>query len=1106
MFLSNLRKEVFLYGILPLLFISAITLSGSIAEAASPNTPTNLDASRMGNAVLLSWATSSDGGSAITKHRYRYSNTDNQNTWTDGDVPDSAEGETNETQYTVTNLDIGEEYIFQVQAVNSDGSSAWTESSSDVEVPYGYHFVKNRDQSSNDSVGVYPQQSSAVGFTTGPSDSDHKLASVKVRFGTNVQGQDNLIVTINNASGNNPGDTVLYTLDNPSSLNAGTRTFTIPNGTDATLSANTDYFVVFSGAADIGVRRTHSDDEDEHSAVGWSIADRYKLKQPGGSWGNSQQGVFQIGIYTVEKPKRPRDFNAIATGNDVTLTWTEPWDGGSSVLRHQYRSREDGNNHNNWTDIPNSAFGETNATSTTINDLPDGKTYVFDVRAVTAVGIGDDAFNVWEAVRPAIPAGLSGSSPGIGHINLTWTAADSDDTITEYQYRYKKTSDTNFGSWSTISGSDINTTEYTITGLDGGETYDIDLKALNDAGSSLSATTSTTVLIIPIAPTGFSGTANNDTVDLTWSDPSDSTITGYQYQQKEGSGSFGIWTDILNSAPGETNATGYTITGLSLGKTYGFKLRAVNDNGHSYETTAISVVMKPVQTVGLTATSSDTNVTLAWANPNNDTITMHQYQQKEGSDDFGSWTDILNSGADDTNFTSYTVTGLTLGETYRFKVRASNISGEGLASAEAEAIMRPATPSNLSATADSNEITLTWDDPGNNTITSYEYSIDNGVTFSPIPNAHSTTTTHTITDLNVSTKYNLAIKAKNQTGESDQATLTINTLTAVPIDLDLIAANDSGLSDRDNVTKQTDVTVRGCANTGTAVTLYSGNNELSESTADGNDCSLGSLFTANLTLNEAVHTITAKAKDPDDNLGVASLPLSLTVDLTAPLNSPGNFALGSHPNEYTAGSVTEGRSVEFVGTTDSQTVNADDYIVIYNGEGVAECEEPGGCRIVFEADADGKTPYAFTLTRPNSGLHPISIKYYDRAGNISDVVSSFDLTVNRRKQKGGTYLPREEESEVEESKVEESENEPMTPTVENNQTAQMSVAQRNTLITMFYKISEDFKNENLKIVTVVKNPNLTLAEKRVALSRWYNNQTIRLRLMDIIIQMLARRY
>ena len=63
---------------------------------------------------------------------------------------------------------------------------------------------------------------------------------------------------------------------------------------------------------------------------------------------------------------------------------------------------------------------------------------------------------------------------------------------------------------------------------------------------------------------------------------------------------------------------------------------------------------------------------------------MHQYRQKD-SGSYGSWTDIANSAAGETNATSYKVTGLTNDTAYTFQVRALNAVGDGAASNEASA-------------------------------------------------------------------------------------------------------------------------------------------------------------------------------------------------------------------------------------------------------------------------------------------------------------------------------------------------------------------------------------------------------------------------------------
>ena len=82
---------------------------------------------------------------------------------------------------------------------------------------------------------------------------------------------------------------------------------------------------------------------------------------------------------------------------------------------------------------------------------------------------------------------------------------------------------------------------------------------------------------IPAKPAGFNAAPGHALVELAWTDPSDSTITRYQYQQKAGSGSYGAWTDI----PGSGAATVvHRVTGLDNGTAYGFRIRAVNASGN----------------------------------------------------------------------------------------------------------------------------------------------------------------------------------------------------------------------------------------------------------------------------------------------------------------------------------------------------------------------------------------------------------------------------------------------------------------------------------------------------------------------------------------------
>ena len=83
-------------------------------------------------------------------------------------------------------------------------------------------------------------------------------------------------------------------------------------------------------------------------------------------------------------------------------------------------------------------------------------------------------------------------------------------------------------------------------------------------------------------------------VRLEWAPPESdggTPILRYEYRLKEGRGAFGEWTPIEDSAPGEVNATGYTVDELGNGTVYVVELRAVNLVGNGPESEAVEAVM-----------------------------------------------------------------------------------------------------------------------------------------------------------------------------------------------------------------------------------------------------------------------------------------------------------------------------------------------------------------------------------------------------------------------------------------------------------------------------------------------------------------------------------
>ena len=185
----------------------------------------------------------------------------------------------------------------------------------------------------------------------------------------------------------------------------------------------------------------------------------------------------------------------------------------------------------------------------------------------------------------------------------------------------------------------------------------------------------------PAQATGLTAKVGNAQVTLSWEDPDNATISKWQVQRKEGSGSYGAWVDVPDSG---ATTTSHTVTGLTNGTAYSFKIRAVNagGNGPASDEVTATPMAPPLKPTGVTATAGHAQVALSWNNPDNATISKWQYQQKQADGSYGPWMDIPNSTA---TTTSHTVTGLTNGTVYSFRIRAVNAGGNGAPSDEVTA-------------------------------------------------------------------------------------------------------------------------------------------------------------------------------------------------------------------------------------------------------------------------------------------------------------------------------------------------------------------------------------------------------------------------------------
>ncbi len=364
-----------------------------------------------------------------------------------------------------------------------------------------------------------------------------------------------------------------------------------------------------------------------------------------------------------------------------------------------------------WADIAGST-GETRSHFAT--GLTNGLEHTFAVRAVN-----DGGASVWsdqvseepaaEASVPAKPRNFSAVQVGAREVRLEWEPSADPLTIVTFEYTDDSTN------WQKAVESHSTTVSYTVSDLMVGTTYTFAVRAVNSAveNDGRSAPTdpwSVTIAVAPAdGPTGLTALAGDEQVQLSWHySGSQTSITGFQYQQKTG-GDFGDdWTDII----GSTAVTrSHIVTGLTNGTTYTFRVRAVNvtigsDTTNEEDATPSASGSRPARPTNFNAEQTGVGqVELTWDTAGARlTVTGYQYTADGGSN----WSDISGS---DSGTVSHIVSGLMVDTMYAFAVRAVNsgmLSGFSSSFRDVTIIDVPNMPTGLGTTGGDTQATFHW--------------------------------------------------------------------------------------------------------------------------------------------------------------------------------------------------------------------------------------------------------------------------------------------------------------------------------------------------------------------------------------------------------------
>ena len=200
--------------------------------------------------------------------------------------------------------------------------------------------------------------------------------------------------------------------------------------------------------------------------------------------------------------------------------------------------------------------------------------------AITITITDDDASPVLEGIDDVTVAAGE-------EVNITASATDADGDTIGYTWL-----------WKGAEQAAGNQAQYTFTMPYPGEYF---LTVTADDGHGNTDAEDVTITVKPAAPTGFKATEGNQKVKLTWTDPGyygRVNITKYQIQKKEGDGAYGSWADIPGSSATTTSHT--VTTGLTNGKRYRFKIRAVSGTVNGVESDEVSAT--PIGPVAPTLT------------------------------------------------------------------------------------------------------------------------------------------------------------------------------------------------------------------------------------------------------------------------------------------------------------------------------------------------------------------------------------------------------------------------------------------------------------------------------------------------------------------------
>lgn len=299
---------------------------------------------------------------------------------------------------------------------------------------------------------------------------------------------------------------------------------------------------------------------------------------------------------------------------------------------------------------------------------------------------------------PSAPTPLSVSVAST-NASLSWNAPSSagDAAISDYSIQYS-TDGTN---WKTFAHTASTATSATITGLTNGISYFFRVAGVNAWGTGTYETYATSLVpgSLPGAPTSLTGSYRDGSVALTWNAPSSnggSPIRDYKIEYSSNSGS--TW-DIFSRT--SSSATSETVTGLTNGTSYIFRVSAINDPGTGTASTSSGTITPktiPSAPTSLVVTPGNAQASIAFTAGATGGSAITDYIIEYSSNSGSSWNTYTHTAS---TTSPQVVSGLTNYTSYVFRLTAKNIVGNGVASQSTSPISPRGTLTSIALTRQS---------------------------------------------------------------------------------------------------------------------------------------------------------------------------------------------------------------------------------------------------------------------------------------------------------------------------------------------------------------------------------------------------------------------